>query len=61
MENINKTPNQELMEEIVNNQRIVDTVEKMNNNLRFITNVVAVNVVIVIFGIIFYLSTLLFG
>jgi len=60
MENINKTSNQELMEETVNTQKIIDAIEKMNSNLQFITNVG--NLVIVVFvGIIFYLSTLLFG
>ena len=57
MENINKTSNQELIEETVNTQRIIDAIEEMNSNLQFIINVG--NVVIV--GIIFYLSTLLFG
>ncbi len=60
MKNINELSDRELVEEQVSNGRIMmDAVGKMNDNLRFITTVVAVNVVIVLMGIVFYVSTLL--
>jgi len=59
MKNINELSDRELVEEQVSNGRIMmDAVEKMNDNLRFITTVVAVNVVIVLTGIVFYVGTL---
>ncbi len=58
-QNINELSDRELVEEQVSNGRIMmDAVEKMNDNLRFITTVVAVNVVIVLTGIVFYVGTL---
>lgn len=62
MKKVNELSDRELVEEQVSNDRVMmDAIGKMNDNLRFITTVVAVNVVIVLLGIVFYLSTLLMG